>query len=128
MLPLRQRKRLLRDRKGFSLMEAVVAMSVILVVAGAAITLIISSVRADATFRNQYRAMTACDNARACIRFADGDGDVLAEALIKAGFTGINENHYLLISGEYEVEVTFEDENYVVAYNDETIYRYQAEQ
>ena len=66
-------KRLLRDRKGISLTEVVIAMAVVLTVTGSAITLVISSIKADAGFRAKYQALTACEKAADCLRFSKGN-------------------------------------------------------
>ena len=66
-------KRLLRDRKGISLTEVVVAMAMVLMVTGAAISIVAASARADVSYRYKYEALTACENAADCLRYANGD-------------------------------------------------------
>ena len=125
---MQSRKHLLRNRRGFSLVEAVVAMAIVVIVTGAALTLIISSTRADVALRDQYRALTACENAEDCIRFAKGDADLLDDALTEAGFVKIPEGSYTLTFGEHTVSVTLKNANYAVIHNGETIYEYPTEE
>ena len=116
-------KRLLRDRRGVSIAEVVVAMTMVLIITGAAMSVQIASTRADVAYRYKYQALSACENAVACVRFAGDSAETLAEALGKAGFVTSNgvSTHK---SGDYEVVVAFEEERYVVRYNGEIIYEY----
>ena len=125
--------RLLRDRKGVSMTEVIVAMAMVLIVTGAAITVLIASSRADTVYRNKYRALNGCENAVECLRFAENDESLLESALKKAGFEEIDPEQegfgagYVLIHGDEQVKVVKDDngdENYVVIYyNDDVIYR-----
>ena len=119
-------RKLLRNRKGVSLTEVVVAMAVVLMVAGAAISVLIYSSKADAVFRDKYRALTACESAVECIRFADGpeDVDMLKTALEKVGFENpSDEDTYYLVDNDQAVVICdFESAHYVVKYGDEIIY------
>ena len=116
-------KRLLRDRRGVSIAEVVVAMTMVLIITGAAISVQIASTRADVAYRHKYQALNACENAVACVRFAGNSSETLAEALGKAGFVTDN-GGFTHKSGDYEVVVAFEEERYVVRYNGEIIYEY----
>ena len=116
-------KRLLSDRRGVSLAEVVVAMAMILIISGAAMSVQISSARADVAYRDKYQALSACENAAACLRFADGDDGILADALTKAGFTQ-SEGVFTHGNGSYTVTVKNEGGRYVVKYGDEIIYQY----
>ena len=119
-------RKLLRNRKGVSLSEVVVAMAVVLMVAGAAISVLIYSSKADAVFRDKYRALTACESAVECIRFANGDADLLNEALANAGFVNPpddGEEKYFIEGNDQAVVICdFESAHYVVKYGDEIIY------
>lgn len=81
-------KKLLRDRRGVSMTEVIVAMAAVLIVTGAAITVLVSSSQADTLYRDKYRALNGCENAVECIRFTK-DKQTLADALLKAGFSEI---------------------------------------
>jgi Tfp pilus assembly protein PilW len=115
-------RRLLRDRRGISIAEVVVAMTMVLIITGAAISVQIASTRADVAFRDKYRALTGCENAVECLRFADGNEELLSDALVGAGFTNDN-GIFALENGSHRVTVAMEDENYVVKYNGEVIYK-----
>lgn len=120
-------KRLLRNRKGISIAEVIVAMSMLLIITGAAMSVQIASSRADAIYRNQYNALNACENAAECVRFANGDEELLKGTLGKAGFTEAV-GAYTLTCGDRVVKVTVEAEHetekYVVTCDDEIIYEY----
>ena len=116
-------KRLLRDRRGVSIAEVVVAMTMVLIITGAAISVQISSTRADVAYRHKYQALNACENAVSCVRFAGDSSETLAEALGKAGFV-TDHGVFTHKSDDYEVVVAFEEERYVVRYNGEIIYEY----
>lgn len=119
-------KRLLRDRKGISLTEVVVAMTIVFLITGAAISVVISSIKADAAFGNKYRALTACENAAECLRFSKGAPT--EELMEKIDFKQ-NGDDYIFKSVDQEVTVTINDENYyVVKYNGKTIYTYYVNQ
>ena len=116
-------KRLLRDRRGVSIAEVVVAMTMVLIITGAAISVQISSTRADVAYRHKYQALNACENAVSCVRFAGNSSETLAEALGKAGFVTDN-GVFTHKSGDYEVVVAYEEERYVVRYDGEIIYKH----
>jgi len=115
-------KRRLSDRRGISIAEGGVAMTMVLIVTGAAISVQISSARADAAYRDKYQVLNACENAVSCLRFAGGDSTKLKEVLEKAGFVEGSEGDFAFTSGDYEVVVAHEDERYVVEYGGEIIY------
>ena len=124
-------KKLLRDRKGVSLTEVIVAMAVIVVVTGAAISVVIASVRADNAYALKYAALTGSENAVECLRFTQDEAE-LNKALLKAGFVEHTETinsievKYVL-DGNDDVKVGVTNENgkayYVVILNGETIYK-----
>ncbi len=122
-------KRLLRDRKGISLTEVVVAMTVVLLVTGAAISVVISSINADVGFRDKYKALTACENAVECLRYSKGDKGLLEVALGKAGFNVENSEYFLefrdhkvTVTQDYVVKYTVERDGQIVS--DKTLYTY----
>lgn len=125
-------KRLLRDRKGISLTEVVIAMAVVLTVTGSAITLVISSIKADAGFRAKYQALTACENAADCLRFSKGNLEKLDYALNSVGFT-VTDNIYSNGKNENTVKVIYQEDGDLnnnlfdyatVEYDGETVYTY----
>lgn len=123
-------RKLLRDRKGISLTEVVIAMAAVLMVTGAAISVLISSNQADIAFRDKYRGLTGCENAVECLRFATDNELSQAEVatiLEKAGFvdeTPEDTEVKYILEGNEEVTVTYdiEADRYVVKYRDEIIY------
>ena len=120
-------KRLLRDRKGVSITEIVVAMAVVLMITGAAISVVLASAKADATYNNKYRALTACENAAECIRYSQGNESLLKNALKEAGFTiPIDASPFLEIGDDSIVVYRdLKDGFYMVVYNGEEIYKSQ---
>ena len=123
-------KRLLRDRKGISLTEVVVAMALVLLVTGAAIGIVAASAQADLSYRYKYEALTACENAADCLRYSQGNETKLQEALKSAGFKENTVESVWIIEKTINkkpvqtVKVYKEGNYYVVKYNDEIIYNY----
>lgn len=128
-------KKLLKNRKGISMTEVVVAMAVVVLITGAAVSVLIASVKADAKYITKSVALEGCETAVECIRFADGfdEGEALERlktALTAAGFEAAeDENTFTLSVGDETVKVVVgtadggtEVENYVVYFNDEEIY------
>ena len=125
-------KRLLQSRKGISVTEVVIAMAVVVLITGSAISVLAASVKADAKYITKSAALEGCETAVECIRFAD-DTDTLKTALAKAGFDipeqgAEQENTFTLSVGDETVEVVVtadsenNTENYVVYFNGEEIY------
>lgn len=116
--------KLINSRKGISMTEVIVAMAVLVMVSGAAITVLIASVKTDTAFENKYTVLSGCENAAECLRFADGNTELLEQALKKAGFSENDEDGtYMLEKGKEQVTVEMNDSGeYVVIYNGETIY------
>ena len=114
--------KLLGNRKGISMTEVIVAMAVLVMVSGAAITVLIASVKADTAYQNKYAVLSGCENAAECLRFADGNEILLKEALEKAGFAQTDETEFTLEKGNETVTVLKIDESYAVVYNGEVIY------
>lgn len=114
--------KLLGNRKGISMTEVIVAMAVLVMVSGAAITVLIASVKADTAYQNKYAVLSGCENAAECLRFADGNEGLLKEALEKAGFDQTDETEFTLEKGNETVTVLKIDESYAVVYNGEVIY------
>ena len=126
-------KKLLSDRKGISITEVVVAMAMVLLITGAALTLLVASMKSDAKYLAKSTALNACENAVECVRFAD-DTYTLTTALSRVGFQKTVDpadpngyfTKFFLTSGDHTVRVNVstnaEFEIYVVVYNDSEIY------
>lgn len=111
-------RKLLRDRKGITMTEVIVAMATVVIVTGAAISLLVASVRFDAKYDSQTRALNACESAAHCIRFTDDPGEYLA----RLGFTEDGDKFILSDSGT-AVEVEMKTEGgWRVTFDGETIY------
>ena len=102
--------------------EVVVSLALVMIVSTTAISLLISSVRADARHLDQYRAIMGCESAERCVSFAIGDADLLRESLRRIGFEEVSDCEFVLANGEYLVTVALEDENYVIRYNGNCVY------
>lgn len=73
------RKRI-KDRRGFSLAEVVVGLTVVVMVSAAALNVIMASIQMEAKYLNETTALCACESVVACVRFSD-DAQDLAYAL-----------------------------------------------
>ena len=125
---MRAFQRLIRSRRGISMVETIVAMALVLVVTGAAMSVFISSATADVKFRDKTAALSACDSAADCVRFADGDSVILAEALEKIGFKEyVEASEWRFVSGDETVLVRLDNDKCVVKYDDKIIYEYDIE-
>ena len=118
-------KRLLRDRKGMSLPEVIVSFAIVAMVMVSAISLMMTAAKADAAYRDRDRALIGCENAKECIRFADGNADLLDRTLLAVGFEN-NGGDYILEYGHHTVTVTVDSACYAVRYNGRVIYEYTA--
>ena len=118
-------KKLLRSRKGVSITEVVIAMAAVLIITGAAITLVASSVKSDMTYNNKSLSLSACENAAECVRFAK-DVNTLSQALRKVDFVPDSETsptHFTFTRDPYVVQVRVINPNeYAVFFNGEQIY------
>ena len=130
---MRKLKIILRNRKGFVVAEMIVAMAMILLITGAAITLMMASIKGDAASMEKYNALTACENAVECVRFTT-DRATLQKCLDMVGFDAQNTasepnvytfvlesgNDTVIVEVTYDVDGNFEKS--IVNYNNETIY------
>ncbi len=124
-------KKLLRDRKGISMTEVIVAMATVVIVTGAAISVVVASVKSDLKYKEKAAALGYCQSAVECVRFAE-DTEMLGKTLdlIKAGFgtaAAVDGNSvFSLTEGDSTVQVVVTSvsgtDNYVVKLNDEVIY------
>ena len=69
-----------KNRGGFSIVEVVVGLTVVVMVTAAALSVILASVQMEAKYLNETTALCACESVVACVRFAD-NADELAAAL-----------------------------------------------
>lgn len=116
--------RKLKDRKGISMTEVLIAMAVVTIVTGAAISLIVASVRFDHKYNAQTRALNACESAAQCLRFAEEDA-ALEEYLAHLGFERVEENVYSLPGTDGMVQVRLVDGVWTVTFDDQVIYEYE---
>ena len=73
---MRQILNTLRSRKGISMTEVIVAMAVVVIVTGAAISLVVASIQFDAKYESQTAAMNAAESAAECVRFAEDPAEL----------------------------------------------------
>ena len=114
-------RKLLRDRKGITMTEVIVAMATVVLISGAAISLLVASVRFDAKYDSQTRALNACESAVHCIRFTENPTE-LAEYLGRLGFTTEDGDTFTLSGGGTAVEVVKTDDGWRVTFDGETVY------
>ena len=119
---MRKLLRKLRDRKGISMTEVVVAMAVVVIVTGAAISVLVASVRFNDKYNDQTYALNACESAAQCIRYAD-DTVKLEGYLARLGFEKVeNESRYILSGSDTAVEVVIDGNVWSVTFDNELIY------
>lgn len=116
--------RKLKDRKGITMTEVIVAMAVVVIITGAAISLLVASVRFDNKYNAQTRALNACESAAQCLRFAEDDTK-LGDYLELLGFEwDTEEGCYFLSNSGRAVEVRREERGWAVIFNNQVIYEY----
>lgn len=108
----------LRDRKGITMTEVVVAMAVVVIVTGAAISLLVASVQFDNKYQSQTHALNACESAVHCVRFTD-DLEKLDDYLKRLNFE-VAEGGYAF--ADKTVKVMIGAEAWTVTFDDEVIY------
>lgn len=128
---MKKLKALFKGKKGISLVEVVIAMAAISIITAAAISLTLASISSDAKYNSRAEALTACENASECVRYASTKDELLT-VLSKVGFTTDenSENYtYTYTSGEYTVTVTVtlsdgtKIASCIISLNDEEIYK-----
>lgn len=108
---MKKLKALFKGKKGISLVEVVIAMAAISIITAAAISLTLASISSDAKYNSRAEALTACENASECVRYASNITE-LGEVFQKVGFTkDETTENYTYTSGEYTVTVTVTVEN-----------------
>lgn len=110
-------KKLLRDRRGISMTEVIVAMALVTIVTGAAISVVMASIKFDAKYNNETTALSYCESVVDCVRFADDEIE-LKTALSSLGLT-VEEDFsggFKLIDESFTIYVYehSEDENKIV--------------
>ena len=110
--------RKLQDRKGITMTEVIVAMAVVIIVTGAAISVVTASVKFDAKYNAETYALNACESAVNCVRFADTVEELDALLVGKLGFEKVK--GVFTFNGD-TVKVTT-DGNWKVIFGDNTIY------
>lgn len=109
------------DRRGITMTEVIVAMAVVLIVTGAAISLLVASRDFDNMYKSRTYAYNACESAVECIRFADSV-DELGGYLSHLGFEKVSDNTFALKDCKTEVVVLISDNSWQVELEDEVIY------
>lgn len=109
----------LRSRKGITMTEVIVAMAMVLIVSGAAISLLVASVQFDAKYNSQTQAITGCESAVEAIRFADNES-VLDGYLILLGFNREGEEY--ILPGNDTVKIQVDGNKWTVFFDDEEVY------
>lgn len=108
------------DRKGITMTEVVVAMTVVIIITGAAISVVTASVQFDAKYQKETYALNACESAVNCVRFADTPeelADLLNKLAFKEKVSGV-----LWTFGDDVVRVEDVGGTWTVIYNDKIMY------
>ena len=111
----------LRSRKGITMTEVIVAMAMVLIVSGAAISLLVASVQFDAKYNSQTQAITGCESAVEAIRFADS-ADKYVEYLKILGFEIKEGESYYTLPGNDTVKIQVNGNKWTVIFEGKEIY------
>lgn len=90
-----------KKKRGFSLMEAIIALAIIVMIGGATLTLVLSSVKVENATAAKMNAVNEAQNAVECFRYASDNAANLEELLKKAG---VMEENAAFKNGNYTVE------------------------
>lgn len=116
-----------RSRRGISLVEVVVALTVITIISAAALSLVISSARVDANSLRSTQVMMAAENVLECYRFAESEEE-FAALLEKTGDYKKVDDAYVLTEKAYGITVHYTDTKLTFSATDgdgEEIYSYE---
>ena len=102
-------------RKGFSLLEALVSLTVVVIVSIATVSLMLTSARLDGENMRSFEAHNQAENAVECFRFAE-DQDEFLEAFAKSLQTPVEEGEELPKFEEIEGQNVFSQNGYVVTF------------
>ena len=89
-----------KNRGGFSIVEVVVGLTVVVMVTIVALSVTLASVQMEAKYLNETTALCACESVVACVRFADNT-DELQDALEKLAVDGSVDDP---VAGEYSFQ------------------------
>lgn len=78
-------KKLLANRRGISMAEVVVSLTMIVMITAAAISVVVASIQFETKYINEVTALRNCESIAACVRYADSD-ETLASLLKELGF------------------------------------------
>ena len=116
-----------RSRRGISLVEVVVALTVITIISAAALSLVISSARVDANSLRSTQVMMAAENALECYRFAESKEE-FAALLEKTGDYKGSDGVFVLTEKSYTITVNYTDTQLTFSATDsdgKEIYNYE---
>ena len=116
-----------RSRRGISLVEVVVALTVITIISAAALSLVISSARVDANSLRSTQVMMAAENVLECYRFAESEEE-FAALLEKTGDYKKVDNAYVLTEKAYVITVHYTNTQLTFSATDsdgKEIYKYE---
>lgn len=118
----------LRSRKGITMTEVIVAMAMVLIVTGAAISLVVASVQFDAKYESQTAALNAAESAVECVRFA-GELSELDGYLGKLGFdkvetipVDVDADSGYELKGNNSVKIWVKGDTVTVTFDNELLY------
>lgn len=116
-----------RNRRGMSLLEVVIALTVITIISASALSLVLSSAKSDAKALRTTQVIIAADNALECFKFADNE-DEFKTLITKTGeYVSAGDGSYVLTEEAYTVTVTYSAESVqfkAVDNDNEVIYEY----
>ena len=101
-------------RKGFSLLEALVSLTVVVIVSIATVSLMLTSARLDGENMRSFEAHNQAENAVECFRFAESENEFL-QAFAKSLQTPVEEGE-LPTFEEIEGQNVFSQNGYVVTF------------
>lgn len=126
------RRKMISARKGFSLVEVIVALAVIAIISTAAFSLVLSSAKLEADAVRTTAVSAAADDVLDCFRYADSNEEFFAAICKLDEYQTTDDGQYVLNKPNYTVYVNVEgDELSFNAYKTrdgeigELIYSYQ---
>lgn len=106
---MRRTKRIFA-RKGFSLVEVIVALAVIAIISTAAFSLVLSSAKLEADAVRTTAVSAAADDVLDCFRYADSNEEFFAAICKLDEYQTTDDGQYVLNKPSYTVYVNVDDD------------------
>lgn len=100
--------------RGFSLVEVVIAMAVIVIVSAAVISLILASHTAAGSALDRHRALSQIEDVAVCYRISEDEADFESHLAFALGLHGDIDPAALPLAGGHTAKVTYAAESLTV--------------